>query len=83
MSALTEILFADKQNYHGSIDQRFHDLAEQFSRLQDARTEQGGAALAVYFRGQKVVDIYTGKNLRLNNGMKRRFLFVTQLEKVY
>lgn len=61
MSALTEILFADKQNYHGSIDQRFHDLAEQFSRLQDARTEQGGAALAVYFHGQKVVDIYTGK----------------------
>lgn len=61
MSALTEILFADTHNYHGSIDERFYDLAEQFSRLQDARTEQGGAALAVYFQGQKVVDIYTGK----------------------
>ena len=61
MSALTEILFADTHNYHGFADERFHDLAEHFSRLQDARTEQGGAALAVYFQGHKVVDIYTGK----------------------
>ncbi|WP_280179639.1 serine hydrolase domain-containing protein [Acinetobacter nosocomialis] len=42
------------------IRDSFIDLAHQFSRLQDARTGQGGAALAVYFRGQKVVDIYTG-----------------------
>ncbi|MBJ9984362.1 beta-lactamase family protein [Acinetobacter sp. S40] len=61
MSGLTEILFANTHNYHGLIDERFHDLAEQFSRLQDARTEQGGAALAVYFQGENVVDIYTGK----------------------
>ncbi|MPW43013.1 serine hydrolase domain-containing protein [Acinetobacter guerrae] len=61
MSALTEILFADTHNYRGTLDERFHDLAVQFSRLQDARTDQGGAALAVFFQGQKVVDIYTGK----------------------
>lgn len=57
---IKEILLADTHNYHGILDERFIDLAHQFSRLQDARTGQGGAALAVYFRGQKVVDIYTG-----------------------
>ncbi|SEO34525.1 serine hydrolase domain-containing protein [Acinetobacter sp. yr461] len=57
---IKEILLADTQNYYGILDERFIDLAHQFSRLQDARTGQGGAALAVYFRGQKVVDIYTG-----------------------
>ncbi len=29
------------------------DLASRFSRLQHARTAQGGAALVVYFEGQK------------------------------
>ncbi|ENV07881.1 hypothetical protein F966_03741 [Acinetobacter higginsii] len=58
---IKEILFADTHHYHGSVDERFIDLASQFSRLQDARTQQGGAALVVYFQGQKVVDIYTGK----------------------
>lgn len=61
MNALTEVLFGDTRNYHGYVDERFIDLAEQFSRLQDARTEQGGAALVVYFQGQKVIDIFTGK----------------------
>ena len=36
-------------------------LANQFSRLQDARSHQGGAALVVYFKGQKVVDIFYSK----------------------
>lgn len=36
-------------------------MAHLFSKLQDARTAYGGAALAVYFQGQKVVDIYTGQ----------------------
>ncbi|MEN5174160.1 serine hydrolase domain-containing protein [Acinetobacter higginsii] len=58
---IKELLFADTHHYHGSVDERFIDLASQFSRLQDARTQQGGAALVVYFQGQKVVDIYTGK----------------------
>ncbi|MEG2434628.1 MAG: serine hydrolase domain-containing protein, partial [Acinetobacter sp.] len=49
------------------VDVRFSDLARQFSRLQDARTEQGGAALVVYFEGQKVVDIYTGKKSLTEN----------------
>nr|WP_174505687.1 serine hydrolase domain-containing protein [Acinetobacter sp. Marseille-Q1620] len=61
MSGLTDIIFANTKNYSGEVDTRFHDLAEQFSRLQDGRTDFGGAALAVYFRGQKVIDIYTGK----------------------
>ncbi|NNP74601.1 esterase [Acinetobacter sp. Ac_3412] len=58
---IKELLFADTHHYQGSVDERFIDLASQFSRLQDARTQQGGAALVVYFQGQKVVDIYTGK----------------------
>ena len=58
---IKEILFADTHHYHGSVDERFIDLASQFSRLQDARSQQGGAALVVYFQGQKVVDIFTGK----------------------
>lgn len=58
---IKELLFADIHHYHGSVDERFIDLAHQFSRLQDARSQQGGAALVVYFQGQKVVDIFTGK----------------------
>jgi len=58
---IKEILFADTHHYQGSVDERFIDLASQFSRLQDARSQQGGAALVVYFQGQKVVDIFTGK----------------------
>lgn len=61
MSSLTDIIFANTKNYQGFVDERFQDLASQFSRLQDGRIENGGAALAVYFQGQKVVDIYTGK----------------------
>ncbi|MCH7337685.1 beta-lactamase family protein [Acinetobacter sp. NIPH 2699] len=58
---MKEILFADTHHYHGNVDERFIDLAKQFSRLQDARSHLGGAALVVYFQGQKVVDIFTGK----------------------
>lgn len=61
MQPIKDYLFADQHNYQGDVDTRFRDLARQFSRLQDARTDQGGAALVVYFQGQKVVDIYTGK----------------------
>lgn len=61
MQPIKDYLFADQHNYQGDVDARFRDLARQFSRLQDARTDQGGAALVVYFQGQKVVDIYTGK----------------------
>ncbi|NHB58598.1 beta-lactamase family protein [Acinetobacter sp. 194] len=61
MNAIKEILFADQDHYHGHVDVRFQDVAKTFSRLQDHRAEQGGAALVVYFQGQKVVDIFTGK----------------------
>lgn len=61
MSSLTDIIFANTKNYQGYVDERFQDLAAQFSRLQDGRSENGGAALSVYFQGQKVIDIYTGK----------------------
>lgn len=67
MSAIKEIIFADKKNYQGDVDERFIDLAEQFSRLQDGRTQFGGAALVVYFQGQKVVDIFTGKKSETEN----------------
>ena len=61
MNRIKEIIFADTHHFKGSIDERFIDVAEQFSRLQAARSDVGGAALTVYFQGKKVVDIYTGK----------------------
>ena len=67
MQPIKDYLFADQHNYQGNVDERFSDLARQFSRLQDARSEQGGAALVVYFEGQKVVDIYTGKKSLTEN----------------
>jgi CubicO group peptidase (beta-lactamase class C family) len=64
---LKDILLANTHNYQGHVDNRFIDLASQFSRLQDARSHQGGAALVVYFKGQKVVDIFTGKKSQHEN----------------
>ncbi|OTG71337.1 esterase [Acinetobacter sp. ANC 4169] len=61
MQQLKDYLFANTANYQGHVDERFIDLATQFSRMQDARTDLGGAALVVYFQGHKVVDIWTGK----------------------
>ncbi|MGL6080956.1 MAG: esterase, partial [Gammaproteobacteria bacterium] len=43
MQPIKDYLFADQHNYQGNVDEHFSDLARQFSRLQDARTEQGGA----------------------------------------
>lgn len=67
MLALKDILFADKQHYLGEVDERFIDLASLFSKLQDGRSNEGGAALTVYFQGQKVVDIFTGKKSKVEN----------------
>ena len=67
MNTIKQYIFANTENYQGTVDERFEDLAKQFSRMQDARAEQGGAALVVYFQGQKVVDIYTGKKSETEN----------------
>ncbi|NNH35790.1 beta-lactamase family protein [Acinetobacter sp. NIPH 2377] len=67
MNKIKQYIFANRDNYQGHVDKRFQDLATQFSRMQDARAEQGGAALVVYFKGQKVVDIYTGKKSETEN----------------
>lgn len=83
MNTLTQYFSADTQNYHGILDERFHDLAVHFSRLQDARTDQGGAALAVYFGTQKLSIFLRVKNLVMSCGMPIRFLSVTQLVKAY
>ncbi|QIC76282.1 beta-lactamase family protein [Acinetobacter indicus] len=61
MNSVKDYLRADIQNYRGSVEEPFKDLAHLFSRFQDARSTQGGAALVVYFQGHKVVDIYTGQ----------------------
>lgn len=61
MNSIAKVVFANTQNYSGKVDPRFIDLAKQFSRLQDQRSHLGGAALVVYFRGEKVADIYTGQ----------------------
>ena len=54
------LYFAETENYRGWVAPEFHDLAMQFSRLQNARSQQGGAALASVL-SRSVVDIYTGK----------------------
>lgn len=61
MHAISALIFADTHHYTGHVDPGFLDLAKQFSRLQDQRNQYGGAALAVYFQGEKVVDIFTGQ----------------------
>lgn len=61
MNTLTQVVFANTDHYLGEVDPRFIDVAKQFSRFQDQRSHLGGAALAVYFRGAKVIDIYTGQ----------------------
>lgn len=61
MQQLKDYLFANTTNYQGYVDELFIDLARQFSRMLDARTDLGGAALVIYFQGQKVIDIWTGK----------------------
>ncbi|MDO6645739.1 serine hydrolase domain-containing protein [Acinetobacter guillouiae] len=71
MSSLTDIIFASTKNYQGYVDERFQDLAVQFSRLQDGRSENGGAALTVYFQNEKVVDIYTGKKSKTEQWNER------------
>ena len=58
---IKQFFSANKAHYQGFVDERFIDLAQLFSQLQDARTAYGGAALAVYFQGHKVIDIYTGQ----------------------
>ncbi|WP_407303429.1 serine hydrolase domain-containing protein [Acinetobacter sp.] len=67
MNKIKQYIFANPENYQGYVDERFKNLAKQFSRMQDARTEHGGAALVVYFQGQKVMDIYTGKKSETEN----------------
>lgn len=61
MRELKAYLLADANQYKGQVDPNFTDLARQFSRLQHPRMHEGGAALCVYFQGEKVVDIYIGK----------------------
>ena len=47
MKLIRNYLRADQNNYQGHVDPRFHHLATHYSRLQDARSDQGGAALAI------------------------------------
>lgn len=61
MKELKSYLSARPDQYQGDVTSSFTDLAEMFSRLQYPRMHQGGAALCVYFQGQKVVDICMGK----------------------
>jgi CubicO group peptidase (beta-lactamase class C family) len=43
----------------GSADRRFRPLVERFARIY-RRPSHGGGALAVYWRGEPVVDVWTG-----------------------
>lgn len=44
----------------GDFDPSFLPLVEAFKRIQPA-SHKGGSALAIYFKGQKVVDVWTGQ----------------------
>ena len=67
MSAIQEWILHGHQHYQGECQSEFRDLAKLFSRLQSNRLNSGGAGLAVYFKGKKVVDIYTGKKSATEN----------------
>lgn len=60
MNHLSQMLLKNVEPAAGYVDTRFNDLVTQFQLLQQDRTQAGGAALAVYFQGQKVVDTFTG-----------------------
>lgn len=61
MNLIQDFYLAERNDYQGTVSPAFADLAQCFSRLQHHRRDQGGAALAVYFQQQKVLDIYTGQ----------------------
>lgn len=61
MKELKAYLSARPDQYQGDVTSSFTDLAAMFSRFQYPRMHRGGAALCVYFQGQKVVDICMGK----------------------
>ena len=61
MQAVKAYLTAAQDHYSGTVDARFRDVAVAFSRFQHARRYDGGAALVIYFQGEKVVDIFTGQ----------------------
>ncbi len=49
---IQQLISANTDHFQGVVDERFIDLAQLFSKLQDARSTLGGAALAVYFQGR-------------------------------
>lgn len=61
MKKINEFISSNTQCYSGTVHPDFSDVAHLFSRLQAPRIAQGGASLVVYFKNEKVVDIYTGK----------------------
>ena len=61
MQKILNIIKNAKTAYEGYVDPEFQDVATWFSKLQADRLTQGGAAVVVYFRGKKVVDIYAGQ----------------------
>ena len=61
MQKLLQIFQNPKTAYHGTVDPAFQELATCLSQLQADRLDQGGAAVVVYFRGEKVVDLYLGQ----------------------
>jgi hypothetical protein len=54
-------------NYHGKVDHRFIDLATQFSVFKMQKPSRW-RCVGGLFQGQKVVDIFTGKNLKIKIG---------------
>lgn len=61
MKNLYSLLKANPNLYQGQVTPEFQNVAHLFSRFQADRYAQGGAALVVYFKNQKVLDIYMGK----------------------
>ncbi|XID74058.1 serine hydrolase domain-containing protein [Alkanindiges sp. WGS2144] len=57
---LQHLLGAVQVQLEGHYDESFAPLVNTFKKIQPP-TGRGGSALAVYFKGQKVVDVWTGQ----------------------
>ncbi|MFB2537849.1 MULTISPECIES: serine hydrolase domain-containing protein [unclassified Acinetobacter] len=59
LKLLKKITQGKKDNYRGHCDTRFLPVAQVLSQIQP-ETTQGGASIAIFFKGEQVAELYTG-----------------------
>lgn len=60
LKIIKKITTGRKDNYRGYCDDRFQAVANVLSQIQPEHT-LGGAAVAVFFKGEQVAELYTGE----------------------